>query len=554
VVVTATDLPATEAPTVEPTPVLEPVALSGPQSGEKMKWVDGSVLVYIPAGGFTMGDGINTLTHNVTLDGYWIQQTEVTNRMYEQCVKVGSCTAPKQELGGPVFGNPQFVNHPVVGVSWDQAQAYCAWTQGSLPTEAQWEKAARGANGNMYPWGDGRPDCNLLNFGSCVGRTTDVDAFPAGASPYGLLDMAGNVFEWVGDWYNEAYYSQSPSENPTGPESGQYRVIRGSSFETVTGQLASAIRRFDEQADSRRDTGFRCVVPEPQPVAPYCQLTAFVPTGTVASEGCQLPEGFMVNQYCSAGDGYATVQISFNSIWEVRGTRMQCREVVEGGIRQLICRGPREIESTNEVLVCNPSCTNNPDLTGVSPVCDSGYTLDPVTGACNYTPILRQAGAGGCPVGYALLTRSGQQTCVVSPDANGLCPAGTYLDALAGVCAPPNGNIDTPYGIDNTSLAAQTYAGCAPGYAYSENFQCCQAVTGGTYPDCAPGYTFNADLGACTPVEVELSGEGCVVVRVNTLQCSKPVDVCAGHLHETPCAFAPECQWNEGKDVCEMKK
>ncbi len=555
VVVTATDAPPTEMPTAEPTPALAPVALAGPKSGDKMKWVDGSVLVYVPAGDFMMGDGVYALAHNVSLDGYWIQQTKVTNRMYEQCVKVGSCTAPKQELGGAVFGNPQFVNHPVVGVNWDQAQAYCAWAQGSLPSEAQWEKAARGTNGNTYPWGTTPPSCSLLNFRNCVGRTTEVDAFPAGASPYGLLDMAGNVFEWIGDWYSEGYYSLSPASNPTGPESGEYRVIRGSSFETVSAeQVALTIRRFDEQADSRRDTGFRCVVPEPQPLAPYCQLTAFVPTGAIVSDGCQLPEGFQVNQYCSAGDGYGTVQISFNSIWEVRGTRMQCREVIEGGIRQLVCRGPRGIESTNEVLVCNSSCTGSPDVTGVSPVCDSGYTLDPSTGACNYTPVLRQAGVGGCPLGYALLDRGGQQTCAAAPDANGLCPAGTYFDGLAGVCAPPNGNVDVPYGIDNTSLAAQTYAGCAQGYTYSENFQCCQAVTGGTYPGCAPGYTFSADVGACTPAEVNLGGEGCVVVRVNTLKCSTPVNVCAGYLYETPCAFAPECRWNEQDNVCEQKQ
>ncbi|MDP1602723.1 MAG: SUMF1/EgtB/PvdO family nonheme iron enzyme, partial [Legionella sp.] len=97
VVVTATDVPPTETPTAEPTPALAPVALAGPKSGDKMKWVDGSVLVYVPAGDFMMGDGIYALAHSVSLDGYWIQQTKVTNRMYEQCVKVGSCTAPKQE-------------------------------------------------------------------------------------------------------------------------------------------------------------------------------------------------------------------------------------------------------------------------------------------------------------------------------------------------------------------------------------------------------------------------------------------------------------------------
>ncbi len=552
VVVTATDLP-TEEPIVEPTPTLVPLALSGPQSGEKMKWLDGSTLLYVPGGEFTMGDGVHAFAHNVMLDGFWIQQTKVTNRMYEQCVKTGSCTAPKQELGGPVFGNPLFANHPVVGVTWDQAQAYCAWVQGGLPTEAQWEKTARGTGGNTYPWGSARPSCDLLNYATCVGRTTDVHLYPAGASPYGALDMAGNVFEWVSDWYGEGYYQISPFANPTGPESGQYRVVRGSSFESSPDQLPSTIRRFNEPTDSGRDLGFRCVVPNPQPVPPYCQLSAFVPSGAIATQECQLPEGFVTDQYCSGGDGYGVVQISFGATWQVRGTRMQCTETVAGGIRKLICRGPRGIESTNEVLVCNPSCTAGPDVTGVSPACDSGYTLDPASGKCNYTPILREAGVGGCPPGYTMIDRGGQKVCMVAPDAGGLCPAGTYFDELAGVCVPPNGQTDAPYGIDEPLLARQTYAGCAPGYTYHDGFQCCQATSASMYPGCAPGYAFRSDVGACTPAEVEQGDEGCVVVRVTTLRCAKPVDVCAQYTYETPCVFNPACRWDEKDQRCEMK-
>ena len=117
-----------------------------------MTWIDGSTLIYIPPSEFTMGNnGFDAPVHAVTLDGYWMQQTEVTNRMFAQCVAVGSCSTPTQELGGLVYSNPQFANHPVVGVTWDQAQAYCTWAQGSLPTEAQWEKAARGIEGNIYP-------------------------------------------------------------------------------------------------------------------------------------------------------------------------------------------------------------------------------------------------------------------------------------------------------------------------------------------------------------------------------------------------------------------
>ncbi|MDO8753890.1 MAG: SUMF1/EgtB/PvdO family nonheme iron enzyme [Anaerolineales bacterium] len=556
--VTDTSLPPTaaQAPIVPIPPTLEPVALAGPQSGAKMKWVDGSTLIYIPAGDFTMGDnGFDAPAHQVSLDGYWIQQTKVTNRMYEQCVNVGSCTSPAQELGGSVFSNPQYTNHPVIGVTWVQAQTYCGWLQGGLPTEAQWENAARGVNGNIYPWGNAEPACDLLNFGYCVRRTTDVDIYPNGLSPYGLYDLAGNVFEWVSDWYSETFYLESPSANPTGPQNGDYRVVRGSSFESATSQISSAIRRFNEAGDSRRDIGFRCAVAQPQPVAPYCQLSAFVPSGPIVLNGCALPEGEVISQYCSAGDGYAKVQLSFSSVYQVRGSLMQCTEVIENGQRYLNCRGPRATESTNEISVCNPSCTNTSVIAGVSPTCDSGYTLDPATGSCNYTPILSQGSAAGCPDGYLLKERGGQQTCVVGKDANGLCPASLYFDELAGMCVPPNGETSAPYGIDNAALASQTYAGSAAGYNYNENFQCSQAVTGGNYPGCAPGYTFSTDIGACTPAEVQLGGEGCITVRVNTLKCSDPIDTCGQHNDsESRCVGDLACSWNEKMDVCELRK
>ena len=150
------------------------------------------------------------------------------------------------------------------------------------------------------------------------------------------------------------------------------------------------------------------------------------------------------------------------------------------------------------------------------------------------------------------MDRGGQQTCVIGKDANGYCPAGTYFDGLAGMCAAPNG-APAPYGIDNVSLAQQTYAGCAAGYNYNEGFQCCQAVTGGTYPGCPAGTTFNADLGACSPENVQLSGEGCITVRVTTLKCSDPVDVCSGIVGESPCIQNNACAWDEKANSCKIK-
>lgn len=556
VVVTATSQPV-EAASATPDQPSAPVALGGPQSGESIKWIDGSVLIYIPAGNFTMGDGgFDAPAHSVSLDGFWFQQTKVTNRMYELCVKAGVCSAPSQELGGPVFTNPEYASHPVVGVTWDQSQAYCNWIQGNLPTEAQWEKAARGANSNAYPWGNSEPTCSLLNFGNCYGRTTNVDAYADGKSPFGLYDMAGNVFEWAFDMYDAAYYNQSPTENPTGPATGAYRVVRGSSFETSETQVASAIRRYNEQTDSGRDIGFRCAVANPQPFAPYCQLTAHVPANQVeASTSCELPEAVQVNQYCQQGDGYGVVQVSFGATWEERGTRIQCEERNEGGIRTLVCKGPRSIESTNEIVVCNPACTNQPDVSSLNSFCDAGYTLDPATGACSYTPILAQPSAGGCPTGYVTVMRGSEQSCAVGPAVDGSCPIGLYFDELAGMCAPPNGETNAPFGIDNASLASQTYAGCAAGYSYNDGFQCCQPPAGGTAPGCAPGFIFDQGSAACVPVREEaLSGTGCVTARVLTVKCSEFVDnVCAPIKTEAHCVANLNCSWNEGQDACEIR-
>jgi formylglycine-generating enzyme required for sulfatase activity len=558
VVVTATDNASTEAPTIESIVTMEPIALAGPQSGQSMKWLDNSNLIYIPAGDFEMGDnGFDAPAHTVTLDGYWIQQTKVTNLMYAQCVKTGSCSAPTQELGGPVFSNPEYASHPVVGVTWDQAQSYCAWIQGSLPTEAQWEKAARGLSGNPYPWGTSNPSCDLLNFGNCNGRTNTVTVFEIGKSPFGLFDMAGNVFEWVNDWYDQNYYSQAPLTNPTGPESGQYRVVRGSSFETVESQVSSAIRRFNEQGDGGRDIGFRCAVNNPQPFAPYCQLSAHVPVNLETfTSSCALPEGTVTNQYCQQGDGYAVVQISFESIWEERGTRIQCQEKIEGGLRTLECLGPRGIESTNEIVVCNPACTNQVDVSGLNAVCDSGYTLDPASGTCVYSPISPQPTTGGCPLGYTTKESGGQQFCMVSTGLDGSCPIGLYFDQSAGMCAPPNGQSNAPFGINNPTLAQQTFAGCAVGYSYSENFQCCQPNPGSVFPSCAVGTIFDQTANACVPVLGEtLGGDGCITVRVNTIKCSTVEDkTCAPIETEAHCVANLSCKWNEPQDKCELRQ
>ena len=203
---------------------------------------DGMVLNYVPEGSFEMGGTgickyastkdcsfdnteINSAIdnsfpqHSVYLNAYWIDKTEVTNEMYSLCVKAGACQSPqytKSIKRSSYYDNPKYKNYPVLYVSWNDAKSYCEWSNRRLPTEAEWEKAARGTDARLYPWGNSIPTKGLLNYDNVIGDTTEAGSYPLGASPFGALDMAGNVWEWVSDWYLSEYYSQSPSDNPKG--------------------------------------------------------------------------------------------------------------------------------------------------------------------------------------------------------------------------------------------------------------------------------------------------------------------------------------------------
>jgi eukaryotic-like serine/threonine-protein kinase len=276
-----TAIPPVEIPsfTIAPTDTLTPSAEVSPTAtisptpgiGSSMaSTLDQLVMVYVPAGPFQMGYNggypDELPVHTVTLSAFWIDKTEVPNGTYELCVQAGACKAPAHSTSNGIdnyYANPDYADYPVIFASWTAAQAYCTWAGGRLPTEAEWEKAARGTDGRIYPWGDAAPDKTLANFGDNLWDVVATGNYPAGASLYGALDMAGNVWEWTADWYGADYYSQSPAENPTGPETGTKRVLRGGSWNFDSPGLRTTYRFSKDPAFVYSDTGFRCVQPAP---------------------------------------------------------------------------------------------------------------------------------------------------------------------------------------------------------------------------------------------------------------------------------------------------
>jgi formylglycine-generating enzyme required for sulfatase activity len=222
-------------------------------------------MVLVPEGEFQMGDTKalpeEMPPHLVHLDAFYIDKYEVTNKRYQECVEDGGCQTPyqtyffEQSPNRMYYGEPQFENFPVIYVDWNMAKAYCEWRGARLPTEAEWEKAARGTEGNMYPWGKDL-DCTKANYQNCINRTTEVGSYADGVSPYGAYDMTGNVWEWVNDWYASNYYSISPGRNPQGPITGQSRVMRGGSWTRF--DVTTFHRANYAQVYNNFEVGFRC--------------------------------------------------------------------------------------------------------------------------------------------------------------------------------------------------------------------------------------------------------------------------------------------------------
>lgn len=275
------------------TPAEKKLGIGSTQTREK----DGMLMVYVPEGTFAMGSDEDAEAENptqtVTLDAFWIDQTEVTNAMFQVFMQTQDYQTDAEKIGksyvldltskswwqmdGANWQHPQgqssslagLSEYPVVQVSWNDASAYCAWAGGRLPSEAEWEKAARGTDGRIYPWGDTTPNGIMLNFADANldvswANNSTVDGYQGiapvgsyldGASPYGTLDMAGNVWEWVNDWYDVYPDGDKAASSDFGRI---YRVLRGGSWDYEDTYSRSTFRLRGTPYDSGGNIGFRC--------------------------------------------------------------------------------------------------------------------------------------------------------------------------------------------------------------------------------------------------------------------------------------------------------
>ncbi len=254
-----------------------------PKAGDE-RVIGGAPMVFVPEGEFLMGasdiqaqaalvqllevcsvcqaDALDDLKpqHTIFLDVFWIDKFEVTNAQYKKCVDAGKCQAPSvltSNTRQSYFGNSDYDNFPVLYVSWQEAKTFCEWASKRLPTEAEWEKAARGTDGRNYPWGESWSDVQI-NIEERIRDTASVGNYPDDTSPYGVMDMGSDVREWVADWYVADYYANSPQKNPQGPDSGQFRMVRGGSWGAYRFSALTFFRGYWEPETREHYIGIRC--------------------------------------------------------------------------------------------------------------------------------------------------------------------------------------------------------------------------------------------------------------------------------------------------------
>lgn len=408
---------ATEPPaSASPTPAATATTAPSLQVGDMHPYIDGANLVAVPAGEFSMGgSGNDNADHPVSLRDYWIYSTKVTNQQYALCVQLGKCAVP-DPTDNPGYFDIQHANDPATGVTYEQAASYCSFVNGRLPTEAEWEKAAGNPKRGDYPWGDQPPTCDLANFGDCATGMTNVVNYSKGKSYYGALDMLGNAFEWVADWYDADYYNNSPLDNPTGPDNGTSRVVRSSGVGSSPDQLSIANRNSENPQTHRPDIGFRCVVDQPDQFAPVCEapLVYGSEVGTSTCPTLKLAQ----DELCAKNFPYTNVTVTGASDAKIESEG--CTTTADPMI--VSCQPPSTVSASAQCQV---------DLSG-EPTCPIGYSLQGNT-------CVADGAQGACPAG--LNFDSSKQCCGLPADANtsiktSVCSVGTFYAAGQNACLP----------------------------------------------------------------------------------------------------------------------
>lgn len=519
---------------------------------------------YIPGGSFLMGTreddpmaGKDELPEkSVQLPGYWIFTNEVTNGMYALCVQAGDCTPPADSDTGPKsrYGDPEFKDFPVVGVTWFQADEYCRFQDAHLPTEAEWEKAARGFFGSSYPWGDDEPDCSLANINGCEKNTARVGSYEEGMSPFEVRDMAGNVREWVADWYKADVYLEEIFFMPMGPETGEKKVVRGGGYLDSARDTRSSARFAVDPELEFDDVGFRCV-PNSLTYMPFCSTTyrnfCRPPRTGDTPDDCYpfnlqtTPPGFTTSVSCPQ-NGFVTVTVNTTEpVTEVTWNGNPCTPV---SATQFTCQIPSseaDIGSTIDGTVCASGSGNVFDPAfGFHPVSCEKFSIPVSIGDTINTAgevdnpyflagsglIIKQLANPGCPTGYTWDPK--QNGCVwdggtpgeVPPGTQGMCPEGYVLDQNLMCCVPgteDNGGCEDGYymsTVSNQCIPIQDN-GCPAGFTYDPYFGCIEQVPLET--NCPPGTSLSNDgqtcitdpVGGitCPPGLIYLPGVGCIV-------------------------------------------
>ncbi len=313
--------------------------------------------------------------------------------------------------------------------------SYCEFMGGDLPTEAQWEKAARGVDARIYPWGDAAPTCDLANSANCLKHTDDVLRPEDGRSIYGALNLAGNVYEWVADWYDPLYYETGPSGDPPGPLEGRARVIRSSGYRSTPSQLLSYGRSYADPDDHRPDLGFRCVVSQPAALAPACSLTPVIPESRTGGVSVTCPNLSIDVQATACRYGGGAVVTFHND-------------------------QPRDPNASFGGIV---GCTMLSGSPGSYPI--AYQCRRPSTAVLSSRCIYQDVPEGDCPLGYQLDPARGQCAWKGAHSQGIECPSGEFYDPVSHCCVISGGSpVDfpvCPVGWSFTEIGEAEYS-CLP--------------------------------------------------------------------------------------------